>query len=789
VTTTTEEQTLAEVTEDGAPVRRRLATPKAVHTVAKKMDEVDSDDAYRRAIIEGMINGNPPYDQTMLDDAGLGTVTNTNFMALSANLNARVSAAHELLAEVSTLVEISPSVPDPEDKTLRARTAVIQEEFSRMVTDWTGFLPMIDTVIREADAYGIGPAMFRDSFDWRVRAFKRGNLRFEPRAKVVVDSNTLLQVRDEFDAGYFFDLLENEEAARTAGWKVASVKDLLVRVYYKKETAGKDQNDPYLTSTWESLQQARKNNDPTVQAKEFDRIPVRHTLVTEGTKGRRVTHLILTENNTYEYFLFEKVGRFNKMSSVVWWLPANYADGYVASIRGVASWMAKHDDLSNRFLCKTFDAGFLTAGMVLQADSATDLSRLQFIQHGPWTIIPPETKAVQPSFMPKVGELLQLRGVSESIMQNNTGTNRRYDEDPDSNSDRKTARQVVEESSKEQRYEKAEIAFRYQHFDALYTEMFRRATDKDYVNSKIDLPGLDEVRKFLERCRKRGVKKSQIVGKADNYVVAAARAIGLGSLGVKYDLTNQILNARAMLDAEGQQNALRDWVAVRVGWRNVDRFVQPVSRDMIPSNEMSHAVLENNDLVQGQAVQVGSDQLHKVHIKVVMEGIIVPLLKASSEEKLADPVGAFKTLAVAIPHAQAHLQYVAQDKEAQAEYVKSIQGILEQAVALFKKLQGVVEQMQAEQQRKEQEQQQTVEAAEQTLRDRDMEAKIYEIQKKYEAEMLKQESLNAARQQKTEEQMDILRDKMERDSARRDAEAAANIRRKDAEAEAEAVRK
>jgi len=777
-----EEHTMKSATETGQPVLRRLATPKAVFSVMDDLDSEDRNDAYRRATIQGMIDGNPPYVQKDLDDAGLGTMTNVNFMSLSANLNARAAAAHELLVEVPSLVELRPVTPDPKDQLQGMRCSVLREELSTIIKEWPGFLPMHDVIGRETDAYGLGPLMFKDIWDWRPEAFKRGNLRVAPKAKVVVDDNELFMIRDEYSAGYLFALLDNEEAARIAGWKVEYLKDILTRVFgeSQKGTAGDD--DLYLRSSWESIQQAYKNNDPEVQAKEFEQVAVRHVLIREVSGERGITHIIIPENKSYEYFLFEKPHRFKSMDNVLWWLPANYGDGYVKSVRGIASWMAKHDDLGNRFLCRTFDAGFLTSGMVLKPKAETDISRLEFVQHGPYTILPAELDAVQSTFMPQVAQLIQLRGVSESIMKNNTGTTRRFDETLDDDAQRKTARQVVDESGKEQRYAKAEVAFRYQQYDRLYTEMFRRITAPELHNSSIELPGQAEAQEFIKRCVARGLKSSDIVGKADKYRISATRAIGLGSPSMKSDAASKILAARAMFDSIGQRNALRDFVADLVGYDNVDKYVPPVSRDLVPSNETSHAVLENNDLQQGQKVLVGSDQLHKVHLDVVLKGVIIPIIDAFGKQQIQKPEAAYATLIVAIPHAEDHLAYVKQDS-AQKDYTKGIEDVLRRATAVAKKLKVAVERMRAEQQKQQQKQQQMLQQAQKTLQDRDLEAKIHEINKKYEAKRMEQESLNDMREDKTGRQGDIAEERSSRDSTRRDVVAAADIRRQDAKAE------
>ena len=99
-------------------------------------------------------------------------------------------------------------------------------------------------------------------------------------------------------------------------------------------------------------------------------------------------------------------------------------------------------------------------------------------------------------------------------------------------------------------------------------------------------------------------------------------------------------------------------------------------------------------------------------------------------------------------------------------------------------MESAAQQQQEQAARQQQEAQQTVGAAQQVLHDREFEAKVLEIQKKYELESMKQESLNDARRQKTQEQLDIAEARAERDDARKDAQAAAEIRRKDTVAEA-----
>lgn len=775
---------LQTTTETGQPVVRRIATPKAAHDIVSKMKTDDSQDAIRRATIQGMIDGNPPYVDKDLVDAGLGSMVNVNFMSMRANLDARAAATHELFAEVPTLVEFKPVAPSRDDVAIWDHCRVMSEEYTNVVRDWPNFLPYMDLVSRESDAYGIGFCLFIDEWDWRPKAYKRGSLLFDAEASVEVVDNDIFCIRDKMTAADLFKHIEDEESARLAGWKVEAVRDALVRVFYKGE--GADQNDRYQRSTWESLQQDIRNNTPAYQAKQFERVRVVHILVREVSGAQKVTHLIVPEDESQDTFLYESPNRFDSMDQVLWWMPYNYGDGYAKSVRGVASLMVQHDDLSNRFLCRVFDAGFTTASVMLQPQSQVDLGRLQFLQHGPYLVLPPELKAIQTTFQPQLAPLIQLREVSESVMKNNTGTYRQHSESPYGRGEMRTAREVLEESSREARYEKAAVMHRYNMLERLHREMFRRMTNAEYHAAETTRPGRAEAAKFIKRCMDRGVPRELLFDNRDKVALYVARAIGMGSLGVKYDVTNQLMGVMGMLPDEiGRNNALRDYIATRVGHQNVDRYCPTISRDKVPSNESSIAVLENNDMAEGVPVQVGSDQLHKTHIDVTLQGLIIPMIQAAqSWQAPQDPVRARQTLALAIQHVVEHSRFLAADRTRKA-YLDGLEPVLKMAQQIVGQLDQLIAKMQQEQQRQQQQAQQTLQQADQVVKDRELEAKIYEINKKYQLEVMKQASLNQARADKTREQLDIRRSQADADIAIKANRAQADIEINRARAAAE----
>ena len=178
------------IDESGEAPKYRIATAAAALTIFNKLKQEDNKDAFRRSIIQGMIDGNPPYKQSELDEAGLGHITNVNFLTMRSNLDARAAAAHELVFEVDRIAECKPLRPVSQvNPDLAHDSMVVSEEFSQMVTDWDGFQSAVDMAIRESDATGIGFMLFPDEWDWKPRAFKRGTLLFDPKATGDVDTN------------------------------------------------------------------------------------------------------------------------------------------------------------------------------------------------------------------------------------------------------------------------------------------------------------------------------------------------------------------------------------------------------------------------------------------------------------------------------------------------------------------------------------------------------------------------------------------------------------------------
>lgn len=763
------QQKVGGVTDAGKPVSQRISSVFAARLVYDNFKQGSSDEALRRARLKGQIDGNSPFDQAELDELGMGGRTNVNFLEMRAILDARAGSHHELFAEVPSLITANLIYVDPKDQNAVEKSAewghIVADEFTTTMTEWSGFFVNMDKARREADAYGVGIQAWLDEYDFRAQAFDTGNILFDPKAKLDIEKIQVVFLRDELPLSSVVRHFTSEEAsgaAKTAGWNLAKLRDVLVSEFGPSAQANRtsEASSEAQKSPWEAIQEKIRTNDTSVQASEFKGLEVVHMLVRE--LDGKISHFIFTDDpgvkqvaGAPDDFLFKQIGRFERMGQALWWLPYNYGDGKVRSVRGCASYLEPHCDLSNRFLGQTFDAGFIAASLLLQPKSAVDMSALQLIRMGPYTVIPPELQAVTTSFAPAFQQLISLRALSSDVMKNNAGVNRTHPEIYGENQPEKTAREVVETSSREQRAEKANITNDYVMFDAFYRETFRRLTNPAYLDSSVELPGQPEAKEFVRRCTIRGVPES-FLKNSSNWKISATRAIGFGSTGVKLDVTNQLMQpiVYSRMDEAGKVEAFREYLGVRVGYRNVDRFRPRLNRDEIPSNATVMANLENNDFIEGKALPVGSDQLHKIH--VIQHAEFIVKILSGVDQGGVDSQVAFGALSTSIPHVAKHLDYLRPDP-AYKETIDLADGLLEKAVKVVRVLQSQLEQQARQEQQAQQAQQEEIQGLVDNAQRQQQNAESLEVQRKYELEKAKQDSLNLARQEKTQEQLEIKR--------------------------------
>jgi hypothetical protein len=783
---------LQAVTKSGQPARDRVATIEAARAIYQKLSDDDTNDAFRRNRIRGQIDGKQPWDPTMMAEKGLGYVTNVNFLELRAVLDDRAFRRFSSYHEVPTLIRVRHNFKYDQTKPELPYGPTIEEEFTRMLReDWPGFDPMLDQAGRESDAFGFGLALFPDEWDWRPKAYPRSKFKFDPNAGLNPDELAVFTLDDSMSAGDLFRAIEDQERAADAGWNVARVRDLLIRMYWGDERPPADKGG-LQGNLWESLEQAYRNNTAFYQNREFDKVEIVHLLYQE-VDTRKVTHKIFSQlqNNRTERsgpiadgFLFEAPDRYENMSRALWLLPYNYGDGYLRSCRGIASYLEQHCDMSNRFLGRAFDAGMTSASLLVQPQTAMSKDKLSVVRAGILTVVSEGLNPIQQNFQPKIGDLLTLRRVSSDLVQNNTRETKDYAEDPAANNQPVSAAEVQDKAARAARGENQQTVFYSKHLQILYREMFRRMTNPDMLLNELDYPGKDTALLFVRRCVERGVPLELLLD-YDKWRIMAVKPIGGGSPQARQNALNNLMQIRGELDERGRKEVIREFAAAQTSYEELERFVPHANRDEIGSNEHSIAALENAAFGSGIQIPVGSDQVHTIHFKSHAQQI-VQMLQAVQEQGIeaVDPQRGAMYLGAAMPNMEGHLQYLQMDPT-RKDFVKEGVQILQQATALYQMFVKYIEKMQAEQEKLQAEQAEQLKGSEQRALTAEAQVELAKAEMDAQVQALKVESLNAMRAQKTQEQLRIRAEQAAQDTQIKAQKAASDIAIAEAKAAAD----
>lgn len=780
----TRDTEIQSTTETGQPPKNRINNVKAAWNIFHRLLENNKETAKGRAKIQGLIDGNRPYSEASLRGKGQAWRSNVNWREAEGIIDSNTSAYLELILEVQSLIQVELELEKDEKPPLEPSMdwrSIIEEEFTKILRDWDGFYYNFQLLSREIFSYGASVVYFVDEFNWMYEVAKSAAVLVPAGTRSSLDRSKYFLIRDTMEVDEIWDIVENGDKAEKAGWNLTGLKQTMIDVYFNKQTGSRSTtHDKYQLSDWESIQQRVKNGDIIIQDEsDFEPLKVAHELVTEA--DGKVSHYIFQEEQEPEWFLFEGDRRFDSMSHAVVMFTFNVGDGYYKSVKGLGHRIYPHLEMSNRLMNATLDGGMINAGLILEPVSGSDKGDTKLMRLGPVTIPPEGYKLVQASFSPQIQHLVQLRAVLQNLLNNNTGVFRQNPEIP--NAPEQTLGEVQIKETKEARFEKNQAFWYYLQWDMLMREVFRRLVNPDYPSY---VEGHDQAQKFVKRCVDRGVPKSIL--KPEKVRVKASRAIGLGSPVVKSLVTTEVFNARGAFDERGRTNATRDWLAPRVGYADVDRYMPIQNRNTIPTSENSLIALENNDFSEGKPVPVGVDQPHVLHASGHLTPIVELVTLFNRQPQSIDVMAATVMLETALPHVETHVQLMSQDP-AKRNDAKQFADIIGQIQVSFTQMQRMSNEMLRAQQQQRAREIQVLQKAQQDAKNNETLIALQKLENEKQTEMARQESIAETRRLKTENQIQLRNTQAASDMRRKDIETASDIRRKDTEAAADVRRK
>lgn len=679
--------------EQPLPPLRRILDAKSAHALYRDARDADKENAFNRKEVSAMIDGDPPFDDGELDSLGHGDAVNLNFLEGSAIIESALSSYNDLTSSVDILWKCHTKFGDKADRPELGQ--IISEEWTRINKEWPRFEYNVQHLADKFVKHGVGVTYFDNDIDWRWKTAGLGDFHLPRDTEACEEELDYAIATRSYTISRLYKFIENPKAAKAAGWDVEMVKQAIWNSH-----KGIGSTTSPSVGDWEEFQIQVKNNDLRWSyGNKAPKVKVNHLYVREF--NGKYSHYITDEAGNLKDFLFKREDRFKTVGDCFVIFTYGIGNGYYHGIRGLGYKIFPQIQVSNRLRCRLVEGGMLGSSLLIQPSSAEDLENLNLVYYGPYAVLPPNMKTIErtvPNFAQNVMPI--IADLSRQI-QNNTGSYASRAVTPENPSTERTKFEVQAQLQQESTLSTAAMNLFYLPWKRLGQASFKRAQSKDY---RQDDPGGREVFEFRRRCAERGVPVAAIYA-VDT--IEPVRAIGYGSPGNRLLALNEIEQMAPQFDPVGRRNALRDRVAVRVGFEAAERYVPKSEANQRPPIDAKIAELENGSLRQGQLVSVQPGEMDEVHLGIHL-GDMTHVIDLTSQGQY-DPKEAITYFRQGFPHCGGHLNQMSRDPMNQGK-VKAIEHgieiLMQQASQIQKALMADM-QAQAEALQKQAMQQQT----------------------------------------------------------------------------------
>lgn len=597
-----------EIVDDDSPEipEERLADAGLARELANRLVENDRHRSYSRSLVDGMLDGNPPFRAADLKRLGQGWRANLNFREGEGVLTSAKTPYYDLLSEVPTLIQIN-AMPAGVDAYRADRFArIIAEHYTTMVRSWEGWDFEMQLSQRQMISHGIGPCVWENERDWKFRALQNGMVFVPDRQLADVLKLEVLVVRQSYTVSDLWKKIRNKKAAKSAGWNY----DEAIRAMAKARPKTDDEPDSLSAEQYQRMMRVGDLYEGVRSAT----VDVSHIYVREFDGS--ITHGIVCEDEDAGEWLFRKKDAAESFADIIVPFFYDVGTGEWHSIVGLGKKIFPHVEVSTRLHCQMIDNAFIGSSIMLQQQNEEDTERTQLMQLGMLSIIPPGYAVQQGAiFADLQGPLAVRNALSESLV-NNTGSYRIRATPPAAQQGNpRTATEVQAEESNRSYLGKGDINRYYQSLDLLHRQMLARALKGPDEDSKL----------FLKRCVQSGVPEEVLKAFDEFHSVYATRAVGQGSSFQRAQSYRELFSIIGALDDKGRHNVVEDYVASLVGQTKVTRYVTPAEVADQVTDQEAFAALENAAIKTGAPVIVTTTQSHtrhtQVHLKAGVDAI------------------------------------------------------------------------------------------------------------------------------------------------------------------------
>lgn len=624
----------------------------------------------RWAQVDRMADGQPPYDQRVLDANGQSYRSNTPTMDGAAILSSANTTYYDLLSASHTVWEIELDLEDEsrEVEVSRALSAAVHE----IVTSWDNWYNRMWAMIADYVRHGRGLLMWPRS-GWKFYNVRYHRVLVPDGVEADLDMLDRLVVLQKVGVTWLWNKIRDGAGGESIGWKRTAVLEAIKRAAPDVRQFSRDPVE---------VEMSMRDNDMWVDAQSSE-ILIAHLFVKEY--NQKWSHYIIDRRSTTNDFLFERRSYYEKLTDFACPFFFEILDGSWNGAYGLGKMIYPVIRHSDRVWNTMLDGTYIRSAINLQAQDASALRKLSQVQMGGQiNVFPPGFDAMSTAVLGDLNAALAVSQEFRSMLERNTGVYRSNLRQERGNP--RTAEEVKRQWAQATVLSNSAVDRWYIQQDRVGATIWNRMKQDPKI-----------VAELLEELADYGVTRKELMGESE---VRSVRALGNGSAAARQDAIDSLFPLVGSLPEIGRQRYLDDAIASRAGQTNVNRWNPKGPERTDPTAQEWEATEENGTLASGApVVRYGrqNDYIHAVtHIKFM----------ASAAEHLQQGAPMDKVLGILDtvgPHAKIHLAAMGSDqlrsgpvKELEATWVR----FAKLADSLRRKLKMQMEQQaaQAEQQ-------------------------------------------------------------------------------------------
>lgn len=625
----------------------------------------------RRAKINGMWNGNPPWPG-LLRAKGQADRANFTLREFEGFVAAAKTPYYALAFKADRFVQLTLDYGNADPGQLAEWAGQIGTRYQYALEDWDGLDMHMQMSQVQMVVHGSGPMVWEDEHDWRSSSRVAGQLLLPDDASVDIDEwEDGPACPRSYLPSVLWRKIKNEAAATARGWNVPACKRAIMKAASEGISTGWGLNfERYEAeirkgaSGWDSKSKRIFVSD--LFQKEFDG-KISHFIVLREEEGA----IEGEKQDADEFgFLFRKIGRFESHAQIT--CPFVFdcgPDKQWHSVKGAGPKIFDFFSASDRLTMRMLDGAMKSSGIVVQAKDGKALQESAFTDVSGGTVIGPGYDAQQQRISPNLESPLIAKRLIGSVLSDNTGnyTQRLREENPAPTLGQEqlsVQRESVLGDHDSSRYLKQ--------LDRFHRETFRRilamgkklyASRKDVAPNKNEAsltPSEKGALKFYRSCVETDGVPEDILEFNNFCRVKATRLVGNGSSQMRTIIGEKLIGLAAAMDERGRRFAYRSFVSAIAGETWADATFPPYDTPQIVDSHMSLAMLENNFLrIPGGKVMVDPSQDHVVHFQSHFQDLAEHAKQVEAGQ--ADPRELLVHLNQAGPHTHEHLQQIAGD--------------------------------------------------------------------------------------------------------------------------------